>query len=260
MANLIVRNIRGLDTAWLESGPEAGPVLFLLHGFPDSPAVWDDVNGRFSARFHVVRPFGRGIPPSQPARRVAGYGTQAAALDYLQILEHADPTRARPVWVVGHDMGAAQAWRLAPLLASRLRGLAILNGLSVGQIVRRLWNPRQQLKSWYAYFIQLPWLPEILAPRVLNAPRERIVAPLNQYRAMAREIPTEWRRGQPLDAPVLVLWGKSDPYLVPPDLAELQPWSRRLEIRFVDAGHWVMLEKPQEVLSALDEFFERSGE
>ncbi len=89
----------------------------------------------------------------------------------LRFLREAGVDRERPIFCIGHDLGAAYAWNLAPFLGSRLKGLVILNGMSPVQMAKRWKLPQQWLKSWYIYFLQIPRLPEALtriAPKPLH--------------------------------------------------------------------------------------------
>ena len=158
--HVVQQTFRGLPTGWLESGNPTGPILFCLHGFPDDPTIWDRQAEAFKNDFQILRPFARGISPSEPSSVLSRYSTKAFALDCLSILKQIDATGKRPVVLLGHDLGAAHAWQLAPLLGPRLKGLVIFNGASLPQMAKRLRSSRQILKSWYIFAMQIPWLPE----------------------------------------------------------------------------------------------------
>jgi pimeloyl-ACP methyl ester carboxylesterase len=271
---------RGLETAWLESGSPGSPILLLLHGFPDSPLTWEAQVAHFATRFQVIRPYARGAYPSAAARSLARYGTQAGALDLLQILGQIDPLGERKVFCVGHDLGAVHAWAVASLLGSRLQRLVLVNGMGLPTMLTRWTRVRQHLKSWYIYGMQVPGLAELalqVAPhRMLRLAhqlgalpvekrlspiriREWTLHPLRQYRQFVREIPTTAMRQLPrLRTPVLLLWGSRDAFLLPPTAEEWEPFAADVTTRILPAGHWIHRERAAEVNRLIDDFFART--
>jgi pimeloyl-ACP methyl ester carboxylesterase len=272
------RIIRGLKTGWLESGSSDKPILLLLHGYPDGPAIWDRQDTYFNDRFQVIRPETRGVLDSERATRLSRMSTEALAFDILEILKAVDPSAQRPVFCAGHDMGAAVAWTLAPLLGTRLKGLIAVNGLSTTQMLRRLFRPSQIKKSWYMFLMQTPVLPEVittLVPSLVQrfayaigdlAPQDRpeIQAqdckyPLNQYRAFVRELPKLLLNPAPkLTCPVMVLWGSDDAFVLPPTLDELEPYARKVEVRILKGNHWIFRSEAAKVNPLIDDFTRRS--
>lgn len=278
------RKIRGLETAWLEARPskerqQDAPILIFLHGFPDTAESWSYQLDHFKGRYWVVAPFIRGAAPSEPGRDLRRYGTSAIALDHLAILTAVDPTKTRRVFIVGHDLGCVHAWSLARLLGPRAAGLVVINGLTVGQMARRLTAPRQLKKSWYMFLMQIPFFPELavsIAPRKLVAlahakgelPQEirpplrslvgATVGPLNQYRALAREIPRSiLTKEARLVCPVLVLWSARDAFLEPINADEIKPDARDVTIRILPSNHWVQRSNPEQINALIAEFLQK---
>lgn len=266
--------LRGLATGWLESGDPTKPIFLFLHGYPDGPDIWDKQAEHFSRDYHVIRPYARGVGPSEPSPDTRRYGHDGMALDWLEVLKSIDPKSERPVVLAGHDLGAVQACHLAPLLGPRLRALVIFNGISSRQFLRRLANPAQQIRSWYIYLMQLPKIPELIARafprRILAAgrgrlalrpagrvPLDRVVNPIQQYRALFREGLGFARSRTPrLKAPVLVVWGCYDPFIVTPTTEEWERFASSVTIRILPGSHWLYREKPQQVNALVAEFLE----
>jgi len=110
----------GLRFAYLEAG--AGPLVLLLHGFPDTPHSWDDVRPRIAAQgYRVVSPWMRGYAPTAIPERDADLET--IGRDVLALIEALGETAAI---VVGHDWGAAAAYTAAALDPQRLRTLVTI--------------------------------------------------------------------------------------------------------------------------------------
>lgn len=269
---------RGLTTSWREAGDPAAPVLLFLHGFPDDAETWDAQVAHFRKSFHVICPYARGARPSAEATRLARYGTDSCALDYLQLLAEVDPSGKKPVTIIGHDLGAVHAWHLAPLLGTRLQGLVLINGLGLAPMLTRWTKVRQHARSWYIYGMQLPGVAEALlrfTPQRMLAlahdlgklPNEKrpkwavvedvTLQPLRQYRQFVREIPrTAFRRLPRLKAPVLLLWGSRDAFLLPPTAEEWDPFATDVTARILPTGHWPHRERAAEVNRLLENFLE----
>ena len=272
------RIIRGLKTGWLESGPQDKPLLLLLHGYPDGPAIWERQEVHFRDHFQVIRPEMRGVLDSEPAKRLGRMSTQALAFDILEVLKQVDPASSRPVFCMGHDLGAALAWTLSPLLGERLKGLITVNGLSTTQMMHRLFRPAQLRRSWYMFDKQAPVLPEkvtyffpSLVQRLAYAlgdlePADRPALdgrearyPLNQYRAFVRELPKLLLNPSPkLHCPLLVIWGSEDAFVLPPTLDELEPYARQIEMRILQGNHWIFRSQATKVNALVEDFARRA--
>lgn len=268
---------RGLKTAWLEAGSPRNDILLLLHGFPDDAHVWDAQIDRFKKRYHVIAPFARGTGPSEPTRDESRYGPDAALLDHLEILRHADPSGKRGVFLVGHDLGTLHAWRLAPLLGGRIKGLVIINGAHPLQIWSRRTNPRQIFKSWYTYVFMVPAVAETIL-RIFGRPifkrayasqgmpeecdpgakRAASRAPftVKQYRETAKAFGEDYFGDRfRLKAPVLAISSTQDAYLEPATIEELECLAEHPTVRVIEGRHWIQCEQPERVNALLEKFF-----
>lgn len=108
-----------------EAGPPDGPLVLLLHGFPQSSAEWKAQLGALAqAGFHAVAPDQRGYSP-----RARPDGVDAYHIDRLveDVLGMADALRAEQFHLVGHDWGAIVAWHVAARHPDRLRSLTIVS-------------------------------------------------------------------------------------------------------------------------------------
>lgn len=263
--------IRGLRTTWIQAGPTDAkllterPVLFFLHGFPDTAETWAGQTAEFSAAgFPVLASNLRGVGGSEPSPTLDRYHPDAVLLDQLQTLRQVDPDARSRIVVIGHDIGGIYAWDLARALGDRLAGLILINAPALEQLLRRaVRSPTQVLKSSYIALFQIPGISELavkhLVPRLLKRPLpEGAEEELRLYRGAVRAIPRALlSKPTRIHAPVLVLWGKRDPYLEVPTEAEYGNLADQVEIRVLDEGHWMHSRKPERVNPLIARFVER---
>jgi pimeloyl-ACP methyl ester carboxylesterase len=135
-----------------------GPLVVLLHGFPECWYSWRHQIAALAPHFCVVAPDLRGYGDSERPPGVASYRLPLLVADVRGLL---DAFGARDAVIVGHDWGGAVAWTFAmehPAFTSRL---VVMNCPHPTIFARHLAaNPRQLLRSWYMFFFQIPWLPE----------------------------------------------------------------------------------------------------
>jgi pimeloyl-ACP methyl ester carboxylesterase len=250
-----------LDTVRLHFVEEGeGPLVLLLHGFPEFWYGWREQIGPLAeAGFRVVAPDLRGYNlSSKPAGRAA-YRLDALASDVCELIEERGEASA---CIAGHDWGGAVAWATAMHHPEVVERLAILNAPHPSRFKQAVIRPRQAARSWYMAVFQLPWLPELLGPKVFpqhDDPLYReawhqpgaLTAMLNYYRAM-----TPRTEILPVLAPTRVIWGEHDAYLIgdlaEPQRAEVPNLERVIRL---DTSHWVQHEAPEEVTRLISEFF-----
>lgn len=273
--------LNGVRLHWVEAG--AGPVVLLLHGFPDFWLSWrHQIPALAAAGFRAVAPDMRGYNLSGKPRGVAAYHVEELATDVAALASHLGASR---VSVVGHDWGGAVAWSLPRYYPELVERLVVLNSPHPAAFRRELGTLSQLRRSWYVFFFQLPWLPEALlranragfvkrvlrddpvrpgafTPEEIERHRQAILVPgaltaaLNYYRAAFR--PRTARlgvRSRRVGCPTLVVWGQRDRYLGPGLLEGLDRWVEDLAVeRVPEASHWVHADAPDRVNQLLLSF------
>jgi pimeloyl-ACP methyl ester carboxylesterase len=107
------------------SGPSDGPVVVLLHGFPEFWYSWhQQIEPLAAAGFRVIVPDQRGYNTSSKPRGAACYRLSELTSDVLAM---ADQLGQQRLLLAGHDWGASVAWSVALLHPHRIAKLAILN-------------------------------------------------------------------------------------------------------------------------------------
>jgi pimeloyl-ACP methyl ester carboxylesterase len=144
-----------LEIGFNAAGPRDGPVVLLLHGWPDDPTTWDQVSPALTAAgFRTIAPWLRGFGPTRfrSAQSVRDGRTAALAQDAIELMDGLGVARFA---VVGHDWGARIAYALAALIPERLTAIA---ALSVGYSPRGAFPVppfRQSRAWWYQWFMAL---------------------------------------------------------------------------------------------------------
>jgi epoxide hydrolase 4 len=263
------------------AGPSDGPVVLLLHGFPEFWYSWHkQIEPLATAGFRVIVPDQRGYNASSKPRGAAAYALSDLTSDVLAI---ADQLGAQRFFLAGHDWGAAVAWSVALLHPQRVAKLSILN-VPHPSVMRRFLktNRRQLRRSWYMFFFQLPFLPEAalsafdfrLGVRSLvRSSRPGTFSPedLAKYRAAwsqpgALTAMINWYRAafryrskfpdSTVHVPTRILCGLRDAFLLSDMANDSLRYCDSAELyTFANASHWLQHEEPGRVSELLIDFF-----
>ena len=248
-------------------GPEGGPPVLLLHGFPENARMWDGVvPALHEAGLRTYAPDQRGYSPGARPTDVPAYAMDRLVGDVVGLL---DALELPAVHLVGHDWGSIVGWHVAGRHPDRVlswTAVAVPHPSAYAYALKH--DRRQKLKSSYILAFQLPVVPEkvLLAGNAavlrkmfdpLPGPaRETFVRPmtepgaltaaLNWYRAMGRHRPA---RLGPVTVPTTYVWGGKD---VAVGRAAAEACARNVtgEFEFVelpDVSHWVPEQEPDTV-------------
>ena len=256
-----------------------GPLVVLLHGFPETSRAWRKQIPELAKRFKVVAPDLRGYGQSEKPKGIAAYRTAVLADDIAALIAAFGAERAH---VVGHDWGGGVAWTLATLHPEVVDRLVVLNCPHPAVMQRALRSNWTQIRrSWYIFAFQLPWLPEWAFSRggakalkdalrrsakrpdtfsdadvdeyarAFTAPGAATAA-INYYRAAARSRVSPAK----IKAPTLLIWGVDD-FALGIELTHGMDhlFENKPRIEYVpDTSHWVMEERPEVVNRLLLDF------
>ncbi len=263
----------------VEAGPADGPLLVLLHGFPEFWWAWRrQITPLARAGYHVVVPDMRGFGLSDAPQAVADYRIETLAADVVALADGFGDGRFR---LVGHDWGGIVAWAVGALHPGRLDRLVVMDAPHPDVWARQARrHPTQALRSTYVALFQLPRVPEAVlgargfaglrammrasarpdtfAPGDLDRYAEAWARPgsltgmLNYYRAL-RLLPAGGV-GR-VAARTLVMWGEHDRFLerhvAEAGLAQCD--DARLSV-VAGATHWLHVEEPERVNAELAAF------
>lgn len=279
--------------AVFESGDPSAPTVLLVHGYPDTHAVWDQVVERLADRFHVVTYDVRGAGVSSVPRGLAAYRLPRLAEDLFAVVSAVSPDR--PVHLVAHDWGSLQSWEAVtePGAEKYLASYTSISGPCLDQVGhwmrRRVTSPTpknlgqalgQLAHSWYIFAFHLPVLMPLLF-RLVLAPRwgkmlerfEDIPADLATptptfvddavngialYRAnmLPRLL---FPRPRSTEIPVRVIQPEGDHFVRAQLTEDLERWVSRLDRRSLPAKHWAQVTHPDEIAKLVVEHIEGSA-
>lgn len=265
--------------AVFEEGDPANPTVLLLHGYPDTHRVWDEVAERLRDRFHVVRYDVRGAGASTAPADRRHYTLDDLAADLAAVL---DTLGERRVHLVGHDWGSLQGWDAVtrPGLRERIASFTGFGGPGLAQAGRFVRNGRpldvagHLARTAYIGAFQLPVLPELAWRTVLPGLLERTLRqgegieprPGHPAETLAEDARnglwlyranmfTRRPAAEPrVDVPVQLIECTADPFVSPALLEYAGRWVSRLWHRKAAGGHWVQRGNPGLIARMIAEF------
>jgi pimeloyl-ACP methyl ester carboxylesterase len=272
--------INEISLHYAEAGPEDGPPVVLLHGFPEFWAGWrHQIPALAEAGFRVIAPDQRGYNLSDKPKGVAAYDLDRLAGDVVGLADYLGIAKLK---LVGHDWGASVVWWLATTRPERLERVAAINAPHPA-IWRKAMrdDAEQRKKSWYVQMFRLPWLPEAMMrsrnyrglfnglvsssrPGTFSADDfadyrlawsrpGAMTAMVNWYRALLKKKMSDALPR--IETPALLIWGVKDKFgSVSGAEASLALCGKGRALFIDDATHWVQHEEADRVNAALIEF------
>jgi pimeloyl-ACP methyl ester carboxylesterase len=146
-----------LDIVYEDSGSQSGEPVFLMHGWPYGPRVYDDVVPRLvDAGCRAIVPYLRGFGPTRFLSDGTPRSGQQAALgdDLRQLMDALD---IRKAVLVGYDWGGRAACVAAALWPERVRALVTGDGYNIHDVANSATpaSAEQERRQWYQYYFHL---------------------------------------------------------------------------------------------------------
>jgi pimeloyl-ACP methyl ester carboxylesterase len=265
----------------VQAGPPEGPLVILLHGFPEFWYGWrNQIEFLAEAGYRVWVPDQRGYNRSEKPQEIDAYRVDLLAADIIGLIDASGRERAS---VIGHDWGGGVGWRLAGAYPQRLDRLVVLNMPHPAVFRNQLRTSLRQLrKSFYILLFQIPRLPEArlragdwrLAERTLRDSshpgaftaealalyREAWSQPgamttmLHWYRAAIQRPPAPLEDPH-IRVPTLLLWGAQDRFLGQEMAQPSIDLCLHGELVFLEEStHWIQHEEPVRVNALIQAF------
>ncbi len=149
----------GLTFDVVDEGPLDGDPVVLLHGFPQRASAWASVAPRLHEQgLRTLAPDQRGYSPRARPRLRTAYRLPELVADVEALVDRI----GGPVHLVGHDWGAVVGWSLASGRPDLLRSFTAVSVPHPGAFLSAMVHGPQLLDSWYVFFFNLPFLPELV--------------------------------------------------------------------------------------------------
>ena len=240
----------------------SGPLVIMIHGFPDYWYTWRHQMEGLADKFQVVAIDQRGYNRSDKPAGVASYDVRLLVGDVIAVIKHFGKDNAI---IVGHDWGGMVAWNLAMNAPQFVNKLVILNLPHPRGLSRELANnPEQQKNSAYARRFQAEgaekaltaeglaaWVMDAAAkPKYVEAfGRSDFAAMLNFYKQNYPREPyvQDISPLKKVQCPVLAIHGLKDMYLLSPALNDNWEYVEQdyTLVTVPSAGHFVQADAPE---------------
>lgn len=281
----------GIEMNVALAGPDAGPPVIFLQGFPESHRTWRELVPLLSGELRMIMPDQRGFGESDRPQGVEAYKTETLVEDVFAL---ADALGIERFALVGHDWGGAIAWAAAIKGDPRVTRLAIINSPHPLIFQKSLIeDPDQRVASQYIRAFRDPNFEKFVEgigyeaffdksfrnhvdPGLIPAEERAIyigqwsrpgalTAMLNWYRASQLVVPPpgitvdvpEWtlRAFPKIRIPVRIVWGLEDKALLPIQLQGIGEVGDDIEVfPLAGVGHFAPWEAPDQVAAALAPF------
>jgi pimeloyl-ACP methyl ester carboxylesterase len=273
----------GVNVFYREAGPVDAPVVLLLHGFPASSFQYRELIPRLADRYRVIAPDLPGFGFTEvPEQRSYQYSFDALAQTVLAFTRALNLKRYA---LYVFDYGAPTGFRLAMAHPERVTAIISQNGNAYEEglgdawaPIRRYWtDPSHENREAIRKALTLEGIrreyssgmpnSDVIAPEsytldaALLARRGNVDIQLDlflDYRNNVKLYPAfqeYFRKSKP---PLLAIWGKRDPYFIPPGAEAFQRDIPNATIQFLDTGHFALETHLEEIATAIRQFLAKN--
>ena len=273
----------GVTVFYREAGPADAPVVLLLHGFPTSSFQYRELIPRLADRYRVIAPDLPGFGFTEvPAERQYTYTFDALA---NTILAFTDALHLKRYALYVFDYGAPTGFRLAMARPERISAIVSQNGNAYEEGLGDAWAPIQKywkyptaenrevlrqalgpagLRSQYTDGVPHP---EQIAPEGYTLDAAMIERPGNMdiqldlfldYANNVKLYPKFQEYFRKEKPPLLAIWGKNDPFFIPPGATAFPRDNPNATVQFLDTGHFALETHVEEIAVAMRELLAKA--
>jgi pimeloyl-ACP methyl ester carboxylesterase len=276
-------DVDGLKIFYREAGAKQLPTILLLHGFPTSSHMFRNLIPALADRFHIIAPDlpGFGFSDS-PNRKQFRYTFENLA----KVIDRFTQTLGLNHYAIYvFDYGAPVGFRIALAHPERITALVSQNGNAYEEGLSEGWNPiqkywkeptsvnraalREFLKpettKWqYIHGVQDP---SLVAPEAYELDSALLARSGNDeiqldlfldYASNVAQYPEFQEYFRTKRPPLLAVWGKNDPFFLPPGAEAFKRDNSKAEVHFYDTGHFALETHHQEIAAAIRDFLARN--
>jgi pimeloyl-ACP methyl ester carboxylesterase len=274
----------GIEVFYRAAGDPMAPVILLLHGFPASSFMYRDLIPRLADKYRVIAPDLPGFGFTRvPSERGYKYSFDALA-STVEAFTNGLELQRYAIYVF--DYGAPTGFRLAMAHPERITAIVSQNGNAYEEGLSSGWNPIQKYwkeptaenRAALRGFLTLEttkWQythgvsdPDSVPPESYTLDAALLERPGNQdiqldlfldYASNVKLYPKfheYFRKSKP---PLLAVWGKNDPFFLPPGAEAFRKDLPNAKVEFLDAGHFALETHVVEIAQAIKDFLDVTG-
>ena len=273
----------GVNVFYREAGPADAPAVLLLHGFPSSSHMYRELIPRLATRYRVIAPDLPGF----------GFTEVPDERKYIYTFDALAKTMAAFVQALGlkryalyvFDYGAPTGFRLAMAHPESVTAIVSQNGNAYEDGLSDAWDPirrywatpseenrevvRKNVLNFegtkFQYLHGVP-NPELVAPESYTLDQALLDRAGNteiqldlflNYASNVKLYPKFQEYFRSLKPPLLAIWGKHDPFFIPPGAEAYRRDNPNATVQFLDTGHFALETHVEEIAAAVNEFLAR---
>jgi pimeloyl-ACP methyl ester carboxylesterase len=274
--------VDGSKIFYREAGPKSAPTILLLHGFPTSSHMFRNLIPVLADRYHLVAPdlpgFGFSDAPDRKRFRYTFENLAKVIDSFTQTIG----LKNYAIYVF--DYGAPVGFRLALAHPERITAIISQNGNAYEEGLSQGWNPIQkywkeptpenraalrefltpEATKWqYLHGVQDTTL---VAPEAYELDSALLARPGNDeiqldlfldYASNVALYPKFQEYFRTKLPSMLAVWGRSDPFFLPPGAEAFKRDNPSAEVRFYNTGHFALETHHQEIAGAIRDFLDR---
>jgi pimeloyl-ACP methyl ester carboxylesterase len=272
-------DVDGLKVFYREAGTADAPALLLLHGFPSASHMFRDLIPLLADRFHIVAPDLPGFGQSDmPARSTFTYTFDRIA-GVIDRFTEVIGLKRFAIYVF--DYGAPTGFRIAAKYPDRVTAIISQNGNAYEEGLSDGWNPiraywqepsqanREALRAFLApdttrwQYTHGVADETVVSPDGLSLDNFYLARPgadevqldlFGDYKSNVALYPTFQNYFRTHKPPFLAVWGKNDPFFLPPGAEAFKRDIPGAVIRFFDTGHFALETHAAEIAAAIRDF------
>ena len=274
--------VDGRKVFYREAGDPDAPSLLLLHGFPTSSHMFRDLIPLLADRYHVIAPdlpgFGFSDAPDRARFKHTFDGLTKIVDRFTEVV------RLKRYAIYVFDYGAPIGLRLAVAHPERVTAIISQNGNAYEEGLSQGWNPIQKywkepteanraalrdfLKPETTKFQYVHGVSDetLIAPESYTLDSALLARPGNDeiqldlfldYASNVALYPKFQAYFRTKRPPLLAVWGKNDPFFLPPGAEAFKRDDPNAEVHFYDSGHFALETHVEEIAATIHEFLDR---